>query len=527
MKSTTLFSLYAAALVGVLFGIASVSLYSLEKARWWDARIQLAQDSHALHLRLEANVFRLLKQHSDALLIGDRDQGAGERDLGARIDRNLVDIRGTIAREIEMVGEEEIEELEVLQQMEAAIRQINAALVRLTASGDPIQTDAQIRNLADLLDRQVDIRLHDLIESALQEELEEVEETLAEAAASRARNETLIYGLLAATLVLLFIGFMSFNTQIRVPLLRLKSAMSRLRQSQYATPVNLGGSREFRDLSDILGDMAQSLARRESTREEQQKQLESTVGRRTAELQRLIDRLEVSEENRKRLMADISHELRTPLTIILGEAEVALRNAKGLSAEAADAFSCIRDSAKHTNQIVDDMLTVARQEAGQLRLDRRNVDLRTILRDAADMFPQQVHLDLPADAAPLGVDAVRIRQSVLALFQNARRYGGPTIHARLAEGPTGFRITVEDDGPGLSTDEKHMAFDRFFRGSNVSGEGLEGTGLGLPVVRSIIQAHGGTVTLGDAELGGLAVHIDLPRAPAIHAVDAPSATRRA
>lgn len=527
MKSTTLFSLYASVLVALLLGIGWVSLYSLDKSRWWDARIQLAQESYALHLRLEANVFRLLKQHGDALLIGDRDQGVGERDLGARIDRNLVDIRGTIAREIEMVGEEEIEELEVLRQMEAAIRQINAALVRLTASGEPIQTDIQIRNLADLLDRQVDIRLHDLIESALQEELEEVEETLAEAAAFRTWNEKLVYGLLATTLVLLVIGFVSFNYQIRVPLLRLKSAMSRLRQSQYAAPLNLGGSREFRDLSDILHDMTQSLAERESSREEQQKQLETTVARRTAELQRMIDRLEASEENRKRLMADISHELRTPLTIILGEAEVALRNAKGLSAEAADTLSCIRDSAKHTNQIVDDMLTVARQEAGQLRLDRRNVDLRTILRDAVDMFPQLINLDLPAGTAPLGVDAVRIRQSVLALFQNARRYGGPTIHARLVKGPTGFRITVEDDGPGLSTDEKRMAFDRFFRGSNVSGEGLEGTGLGLPVVRSIIEAHGGAVTLGDADLGGLAVHIDLPRAPAIHAVAVQPATKRA
>ena len=527
MKSTTLFSLYAAALVVVLFGIGWVSLYSLDKSRWWDARIQLAQESYALHLRLEGNVFRLLKQHGDALLIGDRDQGAGERDLGARINRNLYDIRGTIAREIEMVGEEEIEELETLQQMEAAIRQINAALVRLTASGEPIQTEIQIRNLADLLDRQVDVRLSDLIEGALQEEQEEVEETLAEAAASRTRNEKLLYGLLATTFVLLIIGFVSFNRQIRAPLLRLNSAMSRLRQSHYAAPVKLGGSREFRDLSDILAAMTQSLAERESSREERQKQLETTVSRRTAELQRLIDRLEASEENRKRLMADISHELRTPLTIILGEAEVALRNAKGLSSEAADAFSCIRDSVKHTNQIVDDMLTVARHEAGQLRLDRRNVDLRTVLRDAADMFPQRINLNLPADAALLGVDAVRIRQSVLALFQNARRYGGPTICARLSEAPNGLRITVEDDGPGLSADEKRMAFDRFFRGSNVSGEGLEGTGLGLPVVRSIIEAHGGTVTLGDSDLGGLAVHIDLPRAPAIHAVAAQSTTRRA
>ena len=69
MKSTTLFSLYASALIALLFGLGLVSLYSLEKGRWWNERIQLAQEAHTLHLRLEANLFRLFKQHGDALLI--------------------------------------------------------------------------------------------------------------------------------------------------------------------------------------------------------------------------------------------------------------------------------------------------------------------------------------------------------------------------------------------------------------------------------------------------------------------------
>lgn len=518
MKSTTLFSLYASALVVLIFSLGWVSLYSLDKARWWDARIQLAQDAHSLHLRLEANVFRLFKQHGDALLIGDRDRGAGERDLAARIDQNLADLRKVIAREIEMVGEEEYEELETLEEMEADIRQVNIALATFTANGEPIQTEAQISRLADLLDRKIDIHLTELIEGALAEESEEVDETLAAAAAFRAWNQNLIYGLLSVAVVLLATGFVSFNRQIRVPLIRLMTALSHLRKADYTTPVALSGSREFRDLGDVLGDMARGLSEREATREEHRQHLEETVDARTAELQRLIDRLEAGETNRKRLMADISHELRTPLTIILGEAEVALRNIKGLSDETADALACIRDSAKHTNQIVDDMLTVARQEAGQLRLDRREVDLRTVLRDATDMFPRAIDMQLPPDPAFLSIDSVRIRQSILALFQNARRYGGPTITAALFATPTGFRITIKDDGPGLSADEKRLAFDRFFRGSNASGQGIEGSGLGLPVVRSIVEAHGGRVTLTDADKGGLAVHVDLPRQRAVPAL---------
>ena len=527
MKSTTLFGLYAFAIVAIVLSFGAVTLYSLEKSRWWDARIQLAQESHSLHKDLEANLYRLFKQHGDALLIGDRDGGAGERDLKERINKNISDIRGAIGREIEMVGEEEIEELELLGEIEDAIRQVNAALLTLSASGEPLETTAQIERLADLLDREIDVRLAQLIEEALEEEIEEVEETVEDAAAFRAWNESLVYGLLLVALLLILVGFLSFNRQIRTPLMRLKDSIAKLRQADYGQPVALGGSREFRDLGNVLGDMASSLTQREISREEQQQQLEAIVEKRTKELQRLIDRLELGEENRKRLMADISHELRTPLTIILGEADVALRKSTDLTDEMSDALARIRDSAKHTNQIVDDMLTVARQEAGQLRLDRRKADLRKIVSEAMDMFPHDIRFDMPTEPVLLSVDEVRLRQSVLALLQNARRYGGPTIVASLLTTSTGFRITVEDDGPGLSEDEKRSAFVRFFRGSNASGQGTEGSGLGLPVVKSIVEAHGGQVSLGDSELGGLIVYIDLPQNPNVRVVKTDSVRKTA
>ncbi len=264
--------------------------------------------------------------------------------------------------------------------------------------------------------------------------------------------------------------------------------------------------------------MGEGLAAREASRAEQKQQLENMVAARTAELQKLIDKLEIGEENRKRLMADISHELRTPLAIILGEADVTLRTAGNLGDDVSDALARIRDSAKHTNQIVDDMLTVARFEAGQLRLDRKETDLRKVIHDAVAMFPGTAVIDAPGTPLTASVDEVRLRQSVLALLQNARRYGGPTISVVLEDRTTAFRIVVEDDGPGLSAAEKSQAFDRFFRGSNASGQGVEGNGLGLPVVKSIVEAHAGTVELQDREGGGLRVVIDLPREPRMRVV---------
>lgn len=298
----------------------------------------------------------------------------------------------------------------------------------------------------------------------------------------------------------------------------LQKSIETLRSGQYEEPIQLGGSKEFRDLGVVLGDMSHSLGQREVSQTEQKRRLEDAVSTRTAELQQLIDKLETGEENRKQLMADISHELRTPLAIILGEADVTLRTSGNLGDDVSDALARIRDSAKHTNQIVDDMLTVARFEAGQLRLDRKEMDLRKVIHDAVAMFPGTVDVTIPDAQVLLPVDEVRLRQSVLALLQNARRCDGPTIATSLDQNSTGFVIAVEDDGPGLSAAEKSQAFDRFFRGSNASGQGTEGSGLGLPVVKSIVEAHGGTVELQDAEAGGLLVVITLPKEPRMKVV---------
>lgn len=520
VRLPTLLSCYAGAISALVLGLGWVLIYSVEMARWWDARMQLSQQSLSLHLRLEANVFRLFKQHGDALLIGDRDQGAGERELQARIQQNLSEIRDVVAREIHLLGEEEIGELALLDELENDIRQVNAALARLSTTGEPLEAGVQIERLADLLDREIDIHLTQLIEKAVADEVEELEKVMADSAAFRARNETLVYALLLVALGLLVTGLMTFRTQLRSPLLRLQESLARLRGGDYSTPHELGGSREFRDLGSVLEEMATVLSQRDAIREEQKSQLEEAVQSRTSELQGLINRLEASEENRKRLLADISHELRTPLAIIQGEADVALRTVRGADDDIVDALARIREAAGHTNQVVSDLLTVARHEAGHLRLDRRPTDLCKILSDAAQIFAQDVALNLPQENVRSAVDEVRLRQVVLALFHNARRYGGANTSATLSATPDTLSIVVEDDGAGLSDDEKQHAFERFFRGPNASGRGNEGAGLGLPVVKSIVEAHGGTVTLADSELGGLAVQIELPRHPTMRVVGA-------
>jgi two-component system, OmpR family, sensor kinase len=165
------------------------------------------------------------------------------------------------------------------------------------------------------------------------------------------------------------------------------------------------------------------------------------------------------------------------------------------------------------------MLTIARHEAGQLRLNLRDADLRLVLSKAAELFPHDVSIQLPDSPVQGNVDAVRLRQSILAVFQNARRYGGPHIRARLEALETTVRFVIEDNGPGMSDAEKSHAFERFFRGSNAAGQAAEGIGLGLPIVKSILEAHGGSVWLEDVDTGGLRVILDLPQVPRIAIVN--------
>ena len=516
MRIGTLFGLYAIVTSVILIALGGLTLWTLERTQWWDERIRLAQESYARHLELQSHVYQLLKQHGDGLLIGDRDKGAGERRLREQIAGDIEDIRNIIAAEITLVGEEEIEELAMLARIESDVRSITRALSLMTEGGVPVDKAEGVARLTDLLDREIDIHLSGLIGAALAEEREEVEETQVEAAAFRRANRIAVIALAAAASSVLVLMIGSFLRLVRRPLTALDKGLNALREERYDVELDVGGIQEFAVLSGVLNEMAAGLRRREATREEQERALQETVDNRTQELQSLLRRLETTERNRSQLMADISHELRTPLAIIQGEAEVSLRSGIQSPDQISDTLARIRDSARHTNKIVDDMLLVARQEAGKLRLDRRETDLRQVVREAIGMFASPVEFDDATPPVMASVDPLRLRQSLLAVFQNAGRYGGPNIAVRLRATPKGAVIEIEDDGPGMSDADMAQAFERFFRGNNASHEG---TGLGLPIVRSILHAHGGDALLARAASGGLLVVLRLPIKPVLTVID--------
>jgi two-component system, OmpR family, sensor kinase len=506
MRLSLLLSLVSSVLVAGAVACAGLTFWVVLRSSAIEDRIALAHASYSEHQALRSNLYQLFKEKADALLIGDRDRSALEDEAKARIEANLLEIQRIIAREIEIDGEEELEELQLLSALDRNIKDVVKRYEEVLQDlGGPNALGQD--NLTELLDRDIDRTLSDMIDVALAGEREEVTEALEGAAKFRQLVVVLAAVILGAMVLTTFVVLLIYRRTVARPLADLVAGAGAYRQGSYDTPIRAAGATELLHLATTLNDMAAEIAARERDLRGEARRLESRVDERTSELQTILTRFEQVEASRRQMMADVSHELRTPLTIIQGEADIALRGGQDDARLMSESFSRIRDAARHSNRIVEDLLLVAREEAGQLRLDMRNVDLDAALADAAGLALAKVEVLRLGRPAPVRVDPVRLRQCLLAVLNNALRYGGRTVRTWVERAPEGFDILVEDDGPGMSDAEKDQAFVRFFRGSGAQSSGVEGTGLGLPIVRSIMAAHGGSVDLSDREGGGLVVRL--------------------
>lgn len=225
-------------------------------------------------------------------------------------------------------------------------------------------------------------------------------------------------------------------------------------------------------------------------------------------------------EERRRFMAEAAHELRTPLAVLRGQAEVALERPADAAAD-REALTTMAEEARRMARLVDDLLTLARAEAGERPLRRERIFLDDIADDvvrAAHALADRrgVKLDIGRyEEAPVIGDPERLRQLVTILVDNAIKFtdagGGVRVDAfRSAEGSA--TLVVADEGIGIPAEEQGRVFDRFFRGST-GARHAPGAGLGLPIARWITDAHGATIELDSEQGRGTKVTVMFP-APA-------------
>ncbi|MCW2867494.1 MAG: hypothetical protein JWR20_1682 [Marmoricola sp.] len=221
-------------------------------------------------------------------------------------------------------------------------------------------------------------------------------------------------------------------------------------------------------------------------------------------------------------ISTVSHELRTPLTSIAGYVELLSDGGMGpLDAGVSEGMAIIERNVGRLTSLVEDLLTLSAYDAEQVCLDLAPVALdqlveecRATLAPAATAAGVRVDLEVPPDLPAALLDRTQIERVVLNLLDNAVKFShrGGRVVVRLAEQAHDVVLAVEDHGVGIPADELDRVFGRFYRSSLSVAEEVQGSGLGLSLVRSVVEWHDGVVDVASVEGEGTTVTVRLPRA---------------
>jgi signal transduction histidine kinase len=299
----------------------------------------------------------------------------------------------------------------------------------------------------------------------------------------------LIAGLTGAAL--LFSGLIS---SMRRPLEELVDASGRLAAGDLGARVKVGGLSETAALGSAFNEMADELQRRAGER----------------------DRLDRMKDE---FVLTASHELRSPLTSVQGFAELLMLERERLSPKQAETVEIILDNTRHLVRLLNDLLDLARSDAGRLTIKPLPTDPATLVADAVrtmrgqteasdQTIAEEVEPGLPA----IYVDPDRIRQVLVNLVTNAHDYcpEGASIRVRASRVGDMVEISVSDDGPGIPAQQLEHIFERFTRGEAGLTQRVGGTGLGLAISKSLVELHGGSIEADSTPGAGSTFTIRLP-----------------
>jgi signal transduction histidine kinase len=299
----------------------------------------------------------------------------------------------------------------------------------------------------------------------------------------------LIAGLTGAAL--LFSGLIS---SMRRPLEELVEASGRLAAGHLETRVKIGGLSETATLGAAFNEMAAELQRRAGER----------------------DQLETMKDE---FVLTASHELRSPLTSVQGFAELLMLERDRLSPKQADTVEIILDNTRHLVRLLNDLLDLARSDAGRLTIKPAPTGVAPLVEDAVrtmrsqtEAARQALHSEIERDLPEVNVDRDRIRQVLVNLLTNAHEYSpeGATIEVTAVRHNAAIEIAVSDDGPGMAEDQLEHIFERFTRGDAGLTQHVGGTGLGLAISKSLVELHGGTIGANSAPGHGSTFRVLLP-----------------
>jgi signal transduction histidine kinase len=249
------------------------------------------------------------------------------------------------------------------------------------------------------------------------------------------------------------------------------------------------------------------------------------IGQLARQFNQMAERLESSfaelaaeRDSLRRFIADASHELRTPVTALKNFNELLQGAAADDSAARAEFLAESQVQLDRLEWITHNLLDLSRLEAGLIALDVTQHDAEELMRTAAAAFKTLAHeknvaLSVKKPSSPLAVhcDRTRIELALSNLLDNALKFtpAGGQVEIGAEQAAQNVRLWVQDSGPGIAPADREHIFERFYRGRDSR---VEGIGLGLAIVRSIVQAHGGQVTVEGEPGAGSRFVIELPHA---------------
>jgi heavy metal sensor kinase len=241
------------------------------------------------------------------------------------------------------------------------------------------------------------------------------------------------------------------------------------------------------------------------------------AGRLATTINDLLGRLDTAFKEQQRFVADASHELRTPLAVLRGEAEVALGQERD-SREYKEALMLIKDEAERLTRIVENLFLLARQPVDATESLKEPVLLNDVVADCARAarvlaIQKGLRLDVKC-SSPVTVNGnyEMLQRMLLNLLDNAVKYTaeGGRICVTLGLHYDQARISVSDTGVGIPPEDQSRIFDRFYRVDKARSRALGGAGLGLSIARTVVEAHGGTISVDSALGQGSTFQVRLP-----------------
>jgi two-component system OmpR family sensor kinase len=475
----------------------------------------IAQSLLVEHQQLSSISYRLFKQLTDEVIFGQNANQANVRNKQTLIEQSLTNIRKLELEQREALGVDftqgSVEDTDELEQLlYEIIKEFKLVVVGMSTA--PLNQQERLRSLLEVT---IDDQFREAINSAVSRQSRVV-------AAINAKIDTLntamvwfTIGLGALSLPLIIYGCYWLFNQLYQPLILIRNATNAIASGQYQQPISDKLDDEFQELVVSINQLAAQLQEHKANETKSRKHLEFTVEQRTSELTNANLKLTKIDSRRRQFIADVSHELRTPLTIIRGEAQVTLRLKSACEEDYQTTLTAILEQSVNLSRLVDDLLLLTRAEMNQLNLEVRATKIKPLLHSEVLKWQRRhqernisLMTDLISDDTEVIIDAPRIHQVLSILMDNATKYSPSNLPLMVSvkQNNNFIVVSVKDSGKGISATEIENIFERFVRFSKHN----EGLGLGLPIAKAIIEAHGGHITVESVQGEGSIFSVTLP-----------------